>query len=192
MDYDERVVLTDDEGHDLLDGHGAVRTMSKMEAHRRGLRHRAVSVFIFNSQGDLLLQRRAPGKYHSPGRWTNTCCTHCRRGEPPSDAAVRRLREEMGLQCRLREAFAFPYHADVGNGMIENEFDHVFVGRCDDSPAPDPAEISDWKWMAPGAIQEAIVRSPEQYTYWLRHCFSEVLAHLARGAGDGRDPAAPP
>ena len=184
--------MTDGDGHDLLHDDGTVRTMEKMEAHRRGLGHRAVSVFVFNSRGDLLLQRRAPDKYHSPGRWTNTCCTHCRQGEIPADTAVRRLWEEMGLQCRLREVFSFPYHADVGNGMIENEFDHVFIGQCDDRPAPDPAEISDWKWMAPDAIREALVYSPEQFTYWLRCCFDEVLAHLARTPGSGRGPGAPP
>lgn len=183
MDNEERVVLTDRDGHDLLRDDGGVRTMGKMEAHRRGLVHRAVSVFVFNSRGDLLLQRRAPDKYHSPGRWTNTCCTHCRQGEIPADTAARRLREEMGLRCCLREVFSFPYHADVGNGMIENEFDHVFVGRCDDSPAPDPAEISDWRWMAPDAIREGLVNSPEQFTYWLRHCFDDVLRCLERDTG---------
>lgn len=179
MYNEEQVVLTDGEGRDLLRGDGTVLTAGKMEAHRRGLRHRAVSVFVFNSRGEVLLQRRAADKYHSPGRWTNTCCTHCRQGERPGDTAVRRLREEMGLECPLGEIFAFPYRADVGDGLIEDEFDHVFVGRCDDSPTPDPAEISDWKWMAPGAIQEGLRTSPEQYTYWLRHCFSEVLERLA-------------
>jgi isopentenyl-diphosphate delta-isomerase len=183
MDNKEHVVLTDGDGNDLLNNDGTVRTMDKMEAHRRGLRHRAVSVFVFNSQGDLLLQRRAPDKYHSPGRWTNTCCTHCRQGEVPSDTAVRRLREEMGLQCCLREVFSFSYHADVGNGMIENEFDHVFVGECDESPTPDSTEISDWKWMTPTAIRQALVNSPEQYTYWLRYCFADVLKYVTRDAG---------
>ncbi len=183
MDNEERVVLTDEKGIDLLNDDGTVRTMDKMEAHRRGWRHRAVSVFVFNSHGDLLLQRRAPDKYHSPGKWTNTCCTHCREGEPPSDTAVRRLREEMGLRCPLREVFSFPYHAEVGNGMIENEFDHNLVGECNESPTPDPTQISDWKWMATTAVQESLVKSREQYTYWLRCCFAEVLQHVTRSAG---------
>ena len=111
-------------------------TMGKIEAHRCGLLHRAISVFIFNDRDELLLQRRAAGKYHSPNRWTNTCCTHPLPGETPFASAQRRLNEEMGLGATLTEVFTFSYQADVGNGLIENEFDHVFFGVSNHESGP--------------------------------------------------------
>jgi len=122
------VVLVDEYGHDLFNQEGRLSTMEKIEAHRRGWLHRAVSVFIFNNRNELLLQKRAIDKYHSPKKWTNTCCTHPLPGETPLMTARRRLSEEMGLVAILTEVFTFLYQADVGNGLTENEFDHVFSG----------------------------------------------------------------
>jgi len=181
LDDEELVVLVDSNGHDLLNADGTVRTMPKMEAHRKGVGHRAISVFIFNHASELLLQKRALDKYHSPAKWTNTCCTHCRPDEILLDTATRRLGKEMGLGCELREIFTFSYHADVGNGLIENEFDHVFVGFSDENPTTiDPTEISGWKWISMTSLEENLIRDPETYTYWLRYCFAEVLDNIKR------------
>ena len=109
-----------------------------MEAHKRGVLHRAISVFIFNSKGEMLLQQRAIGKYHSGGLWSNTCCSHPRPGEKNDDAAARRLYEEMGLKCEVKEIFAFVYKSTLENGLTEHEFDHVFTGVCDDHPRARP------------------------------------------------------
>jgi isopentenyl-diphosphate delta-isomerase len=143
MEHRDSVILVDKHGRDLFNRYGDVSTIGKMEAHGRGLLHRAISMFIFNDRNELLLQRRAAGKYHSPGKWSNTCCTHPLPGEAPWNAALRRLSEEMGLVATLTEVFTFSYRADVGNGFIENEFDHVFFGISNQDPDPDPTEVSD-------------------------------------------------
>ena len=178
MVYEELVVLVDSDGHDLLDENGSICTMGKMEAHQKGMRHRAVSVFIFNKAGELLLQKRALDKYHSPGKWTNTCCTHSRPGEIPSDTAIRRLEEEMGLSCELRQIFTFSYRAEVGNGLIEDEFDHVFFGFSDENPVINPDEAAAWKWISLASLQEKLIKNPAAYTVWLRTCFGQVLEHI--------------
>src|ERR1700712_632794 len=121
-------------------------TMDKMAAHRSGTMHRAFSVFIFNSKGQLLLQQRALDKYHSGGLWTNTCCSHPRLGEFNIDAAHRRLREEMGMDCELTELFQFSYRHEFDNGLIENEYDHVFMGINDELPLPNPAEVAGFRY----------------------------------------------
>jgi isopentenyl-diphosphate delta-isomerase len=121
-----------------------IGTASKLEAHRSGLRHRAISVIIGDRDGRVLLHRRAAGKYHSGGLWTNTCCSHPRPGEPASDAATRRLVEEMGISCPLTFVFSMNYRAEVSNGLVEDEIVHVFGGRFDGTPIPDPLEVSDW------------------------------------------------
>ncbi|MFC1957267.1 isopentenyl-diphosphate Delta-isomerase [Chloroflexota bacterium] len=169
------VILVDESGHDLVNQDGELSTMEKMEAHRRGLLHRAVSVFVFNDKNELLLQRRAVAKYHSPEKWANTCCTHPSPGETPLMAAQRRLSEEMGLVATLTEAFVFSYQADVGNGLTENEFDHVFFGALNQNPDPDPAEVSDWKWIAIEELEQELIRKPERYSPWLRKCFNEMV-----------------
>src|SRR3954468_18060458 len=118
-----------------------IGTMPKMEAHLKGKLHRAFSVFIFNAEGDLLLQQRALDKYHSGGKWTNTCCSHPRPGEDTLTAANRRLREEMGMNAELSHAFSFTYQADLLDGLTENEFDHVYFGISDDAPVMNPEEV---------------------------------------------------
>lgn len=175
MEQRDSVVLVDEYGHDLFNQDGKVSTMEKIEAHRYGLLHRAVSVFIFNDRNELLLQKRAVDKYHSPGKWTNTCCTHPYPGESPLIAARRRLSEEMGLVATLTEIFTFLYQADVGNGLTENEFDHIFFGISNQNPTPNHAEVSDWNWVTIEELKQEITKNPEEYSPWLRQCFSKVI-----------------
>lgn len=156
----DEIILVD--ANDVEVGQG-----SKMEVHRRGQLHRAFSVFVFDKGGRLLLQQRAAGKYHSPGLWSNTCCGHPRSGETTAQSAGRRLREEMGIDCALTEAFAFTYRAELDRDLIEHEIDHVFVARFDGSPSPDPSEVGDWKWEQPAAVADDVRRHPDRYSAWL-------------------------
>jgi isopentenyl-diphosphate delta-isomerase len=125
-----------------------------------------------------MLQQRALSKYHSPGLWTNTCCSHPRIGEKTDDAAHRRMIEEMGFDCDFEEAFSFTYKADVGQGLIEHEFDHVFVGHSDTKPEINPKEVNDWKYMKLEDIKKDMAHNPENYTVWFRIAFDEVVKHL--------------
>lgn len=184
MEHLNSVFLVDKYGRDLLGSDGGLSTMEKMEAHQRGLLHRAVSVFIFNDRNELLLQKRAADKYHSPVKWSNTCCTYPLPGETPLVTAKRRFVEEMGLVTRLKEFFTFLYQADVGNGVTENEFDHVFLGVSNQNPNPDTTEVSEWKWVNIEELREELVRNLDKYTPWLRQCFNEVLKHKTQVLGD--------
>jgi isopentenyl-diphosphate Delta-isomerase len=148
-----------------------VGKMEKIEAHRKALLHRAFSVFIFNSRGEMLLQRRAQGKYHSPGLWTNACCSHPRPDEDTAAAAIRRLHEELGFTTRLEEIFSFIYRTAFDNGLTEFEFDHVFIGRFDGEVRPDPAEVSEFCHMDMDRIQTDLVARPEKYTSWFHLAF---------------------
>jgi isopentenyl-diphosphate delta-isomerase len=155
-----------------------VGTEEKIKAHREGKLHRAFSVFVFNSRGEKLLQRRAKTKYHSGGLWTNTCCSHPRPGEPVEEAAHRRLKEEMGFDCELKEVFHFTYRVTVGENLFEHEYDHVFVGTFDGEPDPNPEEIDDWKWIGLEELKREMQEDPDRYTYWLRVVFDRVVSHL--------------
>jgi len=146
----------------------------KMAAHRQGWRHRAFSIFVLNSQGQLLLQKRAIAKYHSGGLWTNTCCSHPRPGESTIDAAYRRLQEEMGFSCPLVEIFSFTYRAELGD-LIEHEFDHVFQGQFDGEPILNPSEAEDWQWIDLDDLKTAVQIQPHLYTYWLKVCLTKWL-----------------
>jgi isopentenyl-diphosphate Delta-isomerase len=143
-------------------------TMGKLEAHRQGLRHRAISVIVRDRDNRLLLQQRAAGKYHSGGLWTNTCCSHPRPGEATHDAALRRLAEEMGFTCPLTLLFTTHYRASVSGELIEDEVVHVFGGRFNGTPDPDPHEVSAWRWTTPDELADDIDRRPENYTVWFR------------------------
>lgn len=163
----EKVILVDEADKQ-------VGTEEKMKAHKLGLLHRAFSVFVFNSKGELMLQQRAFTKYHSPGLWTNTCCSHPREDETIQNAAHRRLQEEMGFDCDLSEIFDFIYKADVGQGLVENEFDHVLIGRTDSKPHINPVEVNDWKFMSIDAIRNDMTKSPDLFTVWFRIAFDRV------------------
>ena len=152
--------------------------MGKMEAHEKGLLHRAFSVFVFNSKQEVLLQQRAACKYHSPNLWTNTCCSHPRAGETNQQAGERRLQEEMGLQVPLREVFSFIYKAPFDNGLTEHEYDHVLIGYSDAQPQINPEEVASWKWLSLEAIKEDILQTPAQYTAWFKIIFEEFYHHL--------------
>ncbi|TCC89171.1 isopentenyl-diphosphate Delta-isomerase [Pedobacter frigiditerrae] len=149
--------------------------MPKMQAHIEGELHRAFSIFIFNSKGQLLLQQRAFGKYHSGGKWTNTCCSHPRLGESNLAAAHRRLKEEMGMSCELSYGFNFIYKASVNEGILEHEFDHVYFGISDDLPEINTEEVSDYKYLAIEDLAQDLSHKPDSYTEWLKICFNKVI-----------------
>ena len=148
-----------------------VGVMEKMQAHRHPTLHRAFSVFIFNTKGQMLLQQRAAGKYHSAGLWTNACCSHPGPGEQTIVAAARRLKEEMGFATPLQKSFDFIYQATFDNGLYEYEFDHVFTGIYDDIINPNPAEVSDYCFMNMDAIKLSLESHPEKYTVWFAIAF---------------------
>lgn len=146
----------------------------KMEAHLKGLLHRAVSVFIIDSDGKWILQRRALDKYHSNGLWTNTCCTHPFPGETTAEAAIRRLYEEMGIECRITDLFSFIYREKLDNELTEHELDHVFFGISDDIPEINTSEVEEWKKVTFNDLHDDIVRNPSGYTYWFREIYERV------------------
>lgn len=143
-------------------------SMEKLEAHEKGALHRALSVLIINSKKEILLQRRALGKYHSPGLWTNTCCSHPYPGEDPNEAAKRRLQEEMGMSSELTFLFKFQYKCDFENGLIEHELDHVFIGKTDDTPHLNTDEAMAFKWMSIENLEQDMFSYPENYTFWFK------------------------
>ncbi len=152
--------------------------MEKLEAHQKGVLHRAFSIFIFNSKGELLLQQRADIKYHSGGLWTNTCCSHPMPGENIDEAASNRLMEEMGISTRIKQGFDFIYKADFENGLIEYEFDHVFFGVSNDPPKMNLMEVQNWKYMSMDALAIELEINPQHYTAWLKLCFSKVTRYI--------------
>lgn len=153
----------------------------KLPAHEQGLLHRAFSVFVVNRRGEILMQRRAAVKYHSAGRWSNTCCGHPRPGERVEAAALRRLGEEMGIACELKPVAVFQYRADVGHGLVENEIDHLFVGVCDDVPQPAPEEVDAWTYVAPGTLAANLARAPGDFSAWFPMAFEHVRPYLPAG-----------
>ncbi len=168
---EEQVVLVDK--NDKVLG-----LMPKMEAHKKALLHRAFSVFVFNENCQLLLQQRALDKYHSPGLWTNTCCSHQRQEEGTIVAGKRRLQEEMGINCDLKELFWFIYKAPFENGLTEHELDHVLVGNYNENPNLNTSEVAAFKWMTLEEVADDINANPNIYTVWFKIIFKEYLAHL--------------
>lgn len=171
--------LTSDEIVVLVDVHDhPTGTAEKGTAHRQGWLHRAVSVLIFNPNGEWLLQKRNAHKYHSGGLWTNACCTHPRPEESPLKAATRRLEEEMGIRCRLLPWFTFLYRAELDQGMVEHELDHVFYGICETAPVLNPQEADDWKWISSDLLKQSLSENPEQFTIWFRLIMDHIGCSL--------------
>ena len=162
------LILVDDHDHEI-------GVLDKYTVHKEGLLHRAFSVFIFNSKAELLLQQRADNKYHSPGLWTNTCCSHPKPGEQTIDACNRRLMEEMGMHCKLEFSFSFLYKSSFENGLTEHEFDHVYVGQTDDLPIINTEEVKEWKYLSIETLKGEISIHPDRYTVWLKICFPKLL-----------------
>jgi isopentenyl-diphosphate delta-isomerase len=160
----------------------AIGRMEKMEAHRKALLHRAFSVFIFNGQGDMLLQQRALDKYHSAGLWTNACCSHPKPGEATVTGALRRLQEELGFTTELEKVFDFVYKSAFDNGLTEYEFDHVFVGYYEGEMSPDPREVSQVSYLSMEDIEEAMRENPGQFTAWFHIAMPMIKNWLCRRA----------
>ena len=157
-----------------------VGIMPKLEAHEKGLLHRAFSIFIFNNKYQLLLQKRAVSKYHSGGLWTNTCCSHPREGEEILDAANRRLIEEMGIETSLRKVHDFIYKAELDNNLTEHEFDHVFYGIYNEDPIINKDEADDFKWIDMDSLNEDIKTNGDNYTIWFKIAFEYFYNYLKK------------
>lgn len=168
-----QVILVDNNDFEL-------GTMEKIEAHEKGLLHRAISVFIFNSDGEMLLQRRAKHKYHSGGLWTNTCCSHPYPGEKIMNAAKRRLKEEMGMECELTSAFSFIYKVNLDKGMTEHELDHVFIGTTNSTPEINREEVEDFKYLSIEETEKLIRSNPEDFTEWFKIALNQTIFHFKK------------
>ena len=171
--HQEEVILVDEFDQ-------PVGVMEKMEAHRQALLHRAFSIFIFNSRGEMLLQQRAPEKYHSAGLWTNACCSHPRPGEGIREAAIRRLGEELGFTTDLEKVFEFTYKSAYDNGLTEFEFDHVFVGTYDRDISPDRAEVSDYRYQSLPEIEAELHSAPDRFTSWFQLAFPMIKEKIGQ------------
>jgi isopentenyl-diphosphate delta-isomerase len=156
-----QVILVDTDDNEL-------GIMEKIEAHEKGLLHRAFSIFLFNSSGQILLQQRADSKYHSPGLWTNACCSHPGPNETVLDGAKRRLMEELGISTFLTQAFYFEYRTEFTNGLTEHELDHVFVGYTNENPILNDAEAKAFKWISLESLMLDLQNSPDNYTVWFK------------------------
>ena len=155
--------------------------MEKHKAHREARLHRAFSVFLFNSNGELLLQQRAASKYHSPSLWGNSCDGHPRVNETIIQAGKRRLKEEMGIACRLRKEFGFIYKVKLDNDMNEHEFDYVLIGKFNGAPKLNPEEASDWKWVSINELKKQVKQNPKKFTEWFKIVLKKYLKELGNG-----------
>lgn len=172
MSNTEYVILVDSQDNEI-------GSMEKLEAHQKGILHRAFSIFLLNSKGELLLQQRSEKKYHSPLKWTNTCCSHQRKNEATVDAATRRLKEEMGIECELKTAYTFLYKADVGQGLIEHELDHVLIGTFDGINIPfNNEEVQAVKYTSIQELEKEIALHPDQFTKWFLITFNDFKNYL--------------
>lgn len=169
--YVEKVILVNEKDEQI-------GTMEKIEAHEKALLHRAFSVFVFNENNELLLQQRALEKYHSPGLWTNTCCSHQRVGETNIEAGMRRLEEELGFTTNLKDSISFIYKAPFDNGLTEHEFDHILIGNYNEDPKPNPEEVAEFKWMKLEDVQKDMAKNPEIYTEWFKIIFDKYYSHI--------------
>lgn len=163
----EQVILVDEQDNEI-------GSMEKIEAHEKALLHRAFSIFIFNEAGEMMLQQRALSKYHSPGLWTNTCCSHPRPGESLEEATGRRIVEEMGFSCEMKEVFDFIYEAPFDDGLTEHELDHVFVGMYNEDPEINAEEVAGWMWIDVDELLSEVKENPENYTVWFKIALAEM------------------
>lgn len=170
---EELVILVDENDN-------KIGLMPKMEAHEKAVLHRAFSVFVFNDKNELMLQQRALHKYHSPGLWTNTCCSHQRDGESNIEAGTRRLQEEMGFTVPLEESISFIYKAPFDNGLTEHELDHILIGHSEQEPVINKDEVAAWKWMDLEKVKQDIASHPELYTAWFKIIFDKFYNHIKR------------
>jgi isopentenyl-diphosphate delta-isomerase len=168
---EEQVILVNDKDEQI-------GLMPKMEAHRKAVLHRAFSVFIFNNNNELMLQQRAAQKYHSPLLWANTCCSHQRNGESNLDAGKRRLQEEMGFVCELKEVTSFIYKAPFDNGLTEHELDHILIGYYNENPTINKEEVENFKWMTLEDVKKGIADTPAIYTAWFKIIFEKYYDFL--------------
>ncbi len=175
---EEKVILVNEKDEQI-------GLMPKMEAHEKGLLHRAFSVFVFNNDNKLMIQQRALGKYHSPGLWTNTVCSHQREGESNVEAGKRRLQEEMGFSTDLKDTISFIYKAPFDNGLTEHEFDHILIGNYDGEPNLNPEEAHDWKWVSLDVLKKDMVDNPEIYTEWFKIIFDKYYKYISN-EGNGQ------
>lgn len=162
-----KIILVDKKDNEIGVG-------EKLKVHQEGKLHRAFSIFIFNSKGEMLLQKRAKTKYHSPGLWTNTCCSHPGPNKNLEEEAKRRLKEEMGINCQLKEIFSFIYKVNLGS-LIEHEFNHVFIGKFNGKPTVNAKEADDWEWINTKELKKDVRKNPEKYAYWFRLILDKVL-----------------
>ena len=164
----EFVVLVDEHDNEL-------GVMEKMEAHQKGVLHRAFSVFIFNDSGKMLIQRRALSKYHSAGLWTNACCSHPRPNETTLNAANRRLMEEMGMQTQLELKTFFIYKTQFDNDLTEHELDYIFIGRSNENPIINREEVQEYNWLSVSTIHQAITKHPDDFTSWFKIAMTQFF-----------------
>jgi isopentenyl-diphosphate delta-isomerase len=151
---------------------------NKLLVHQQRILHRAFSIFIFNSEGKMLIQKRALKKYHSSGLWSNACCSHQREKEDLKEAIHRRLKEEMGFDCNLKEIFIFRYDTEIEKDLYENEIDHIFLGKFDGKLSPNKEEVSDFKWINVKELKEDILKNPGEYTYWFKELLKNRLLRI--------------
>ena len=170
---EEKVILVNEKDEQI-------GLMPKMEAHEKALLHRAFSVFVFNQKNELMIQQRAFGKYHSPGLWTNTCCSHQREGESNVEAGKRRLQEEMGFSTELKDTVSFIYKAPFDNGLTEHEFDHILVGYYEGEPNLNPEEVNAWRWMSLEDLKLDMEKQPQLYTEWFKIIFENYYKHISQ------------
>ena len=166
----EHVILVDGSDNEL-------GTMEKLEAHKKGVLHRAFSILIFNNKGELLLQKRSWKKYHSAGLWTNTCCSHPRPGETMKDATRRKLAQEMGIDTDLQFAYKFTYQAALENALTEHELDHVYTGEFNGIPQINPDEVEAWRFISIDALNAEIQAAPQNFTFWFKLIMSDLPQH---------------
>ncbi len=164
----EEIILVDENDKQIGTG-------EKMDVHRKGQLHRCFSIFIFNDKGQVMMQKRASGKYHCGSMWTNTCCSHQRVGEETLAAAHRRLEEEMGFDTEMKEIFTFIYRAEFDNGLTEHEFDHLLVGKYEGTVTPNPEEADGYEWIDAMDLKKDMEENPERYTVWSKIAYNKLL-----------------